>query len=184
MVQHLIYKYEATIPQGIKQQILDFLRIVWKDGFRGDNHLRDWISKEEYHPVFFVFVEKNMLISHVAVVWKHIMHKGQTYKMYALSGMFTYPQFRKQGYGLKLAKKAVEYMRKQDGDMILVHSCLRGFYEKAGLKPLPEVITLVGNPQKPKKDNQSAFGMFLSERGKQGRKYFESEPFYFGDSLW
>lgn len=104
--------------------------------------------------------------------------------MYALSGMFTYPQFRKKGYGMQILMAAKQYILQQDGDMIMIHSCLNGFYEKAGFEQMPKVITLVGSPKNPKKSNQSVFVLFLTEKGKKGRKDFESEPFYFGEDLW
>jgi predicted acetyltransferase len=156
----------------------------WPDGFQGDNKLRNWAHNPKNNPVCFVLVERDILISHVAVVWKYITHKNVRYKMYALSGMLTYPQFRKQGYGLKILKKATEYMLKQDGDFIMIHSKLKDFYEKAGFEPLPKVVTLVGNPHKPKNSGEKAFAIFITGKGKQGRKDFESEPFYFGESLW
>ena len=179
MVQQVIYTQISAIPSGLHQQIVDFLRMEWSDGFIGKNRLRNWAHKEKHHPVIFVLVEQDILISHVAVVWRYITHKDITYKVYALSGMLTYPQFRKQGYGRKLVQAAKEYMLKIDADIIMVHTHLKGFYEKAGFEPLPKVITLFGDPQKPKQSEDSAFGLFLSDKGKQGRKDFESEPFYF-----
>ena len=94
MIKMVIYKNSSDMPSLIRQQVVDLLRIVWPDGFQEKNRLRDWISREDYHPIYFVLVEKNILISHAAVVWKYIKHRGTTYKVYALSGLFTYPQFR------------------------------------------------------------------------------------------
>lgn len=183
-MQLIIYKNRSEIPSFINQQIIDFLRIVWPDGFQRENRLRNWASNKKYHPVIFCLVEENILISHVAVVWKNIDHNNITYKVYSLSGLFTYPQFRKQGYGRQILKAAKKYILNQDGDMIMIHSCLSGFYEKEGFEPMPKVVTLIGKPKSPEKYKETAFMIFLSQRGKAGRKDFESTPFYFGESMW
>ena len=184
MVKLEVYKNNSEIPTHINWQIVDFLRIVWPDGFQGENRLRNWASNEKYHPVIFSLVEKDVLVSHVAVVWKNITHNNIAYKVYSLSGLFTYPQFRKRGFGRQILKAAKKYMLEQDGDIIMIHSRLSGFYEKEGFEPMSEVVTLIGNPESPEKYKETAFIIFLSEKGKSGRKDFESTPFYFGKSMW
>lgn len=184
MADLIVYKDQYEVPGLIHQQIVDFLRMEWPDGFQGKNRFRNWAHNPKNNPVYFVLVEKDILVSHVAVVWKNIIHKNVKYKMYSLSGMMTYPQFRKQGYGLQILKKAKEYIFKQDGDFVMIHSRLKGFYEKVGFETLPKVITLVGDPKNPKDSGEKAFGIFLTEKGKRGRTDFETEPFYFGESLW
>lgn len=184
MIELKVYDKTIDVPPLTNQQVIDFLRMQWPDGFQGANRLRNWAHNEEWHPVHFNFIEENILISHVAVVWKHIAHKEVSYKVYAPSGMMTYPQFRRQGYGLKLMRAAKEYMLTQDPDILLVHSGLTGFYEKLGFEPLPKVSTLVGNPNKPTISDEKAFGLFITDKGKRGRADFESQPFYFGEDLW
>jgi len=184
MDQLKIFYNISDIPPLIKQQIIDFLRMEWPDGFQGENRLRNWSSKEKDHPVLFTLVEENTLISHVAVVWKHIKHLDETYKVYALSGMFTYPQFRKQGYGERILNAAKKYMLAQDGDMIIVHSTLQGFYEKAGFESMPHIVTLVGDPSNPTKSDEKVFMLCITEKGKNGKASFESAPFYFGEDMW
>jgi hypothetical protein len=44
MVQELIYP-SNELPAHLKYQILSLLRIVWPEGFVGENKLRDWISR-------------------------------------------------------------------------------------------------------------------------------------------
>ena len=184
MDQIQIFHKPSEVPPLINQQIVDFLRVQWPDGFQDKNRLRNWSSKEKNHPVIFTLIEENILISHVAVVWKYIEHAGETYKVYALSGMFTYPQFRKQKYGMKLLQAAKEYMLSQDGDMIMVHSKLQGFYEKAGFEPMPHIVTLVGDPQKPETSEEKVFMLCITEKGKKGKASFAEKPFYFGESMW
>ncbi|MCC7353062.1 MAG: hypothetical protein IT330_04830 [Anaerolineae bacterium] len=63
MIQQLIYP-SAELPPDLKCRVLSFLRREWPEGFAGKNRLRDWITKEKYHPIHFVLVEDGVLISH------------------------------------------------------------------------------------------------------------------------
>lgn len=184
MVQQFIYQGE-DLPEYLKCQILSFIRHVWPDGFQGENRLRDWISREEFHPLSFVLVEEKILISHIEVMWKYVEHNNVTYKTYGLSGVFTYPQFRNQGYGLQLVNEAKKHIEQQmDGDIILFTSRHKGFYEKAGFISMESAKLLKGDPKNPKIDEENIFMLFLSNKGKQGRKDFETKPFYFGETTW
>jgi len=184
MEELVIYHHQKDIPPLIYQQILDFLRIVWTDGFQEKNRLRDWVTNEKIHPVTFLLVEKGLLISCVQVVWKYLEHAGNTYKTYGLTGVFTYPQFRKQGYGIKLLNATREYIEKQDADIVMFNSDKTGFYEKAGYERMDKVVTLKGNPDKPETDDGYAFMIFLSEKGRKGRIDFETKQVYFGEDTW
>lgn len=184
MVKQLIYSRESEIPPIYHKQIIEFLRTTWPDGFQGDNQKRNWIGHPEEHAKTFILVDDDVLISHVSVVWKNIIHKGVTYKMYALSGMFTYPQFRKRNYGSRILHAAMDYVLLSDADVVFIHSKLEGFYEKAGLMPNKKVRTLVGKKTDPVDSNEPVLTIFLSEKGKKGQRDFESQPFYFGEDLW
>lgn len=184
MDQLQIFRNNSEIPEHIRQQIVDFLRVQWPEGFQGKNRLRNWTVNPKHNPIIFTLIEQDILISHVSVVWKHIEHEGETYKIYALSGMLTYPQFRKQGYAMKILNAAKEYMLSQDGDIIMIHSQLQGFYEKAGFEPMPHIVTLVGDPNNPTKSDEKVFMLCITQKGKKGKASFESTPFYFGEDMW
>lgn len=184
MVQQRIYK-DTGLPDYLKWQILSFLRIEWPDGFQKENLLRDWVTKKEHHPLHYVLIGKNkLLVSYVGVVWKRLTHAGKTYKMYGLSGVFTYPQFRNLGYGLQLVKAAKRYIDQSDGDVALMTSKLKGFYEKAGFEYMKHITLLEGIPEGYKKYNGNVYMLFLSEKGKSARSDFETKPIYFGETMW
>ncbi len=180
MVQ--IYQ-QSDLPDHLKWQIISFLRTQWPDGFEGENLYRDWISHKEDNPVSIIMAEGNLVIAHTEVVWKTLEHDGQSYKMYGLSGVFTFP-FRKKGYGTQVVKAAKKYMEKSDGDIVLFPSSKQGFYEKAGFIPMPNVALLEGDKNNPKKHDEATFMLFLSEKGKRGRESFEKSPIYFGTDIW
>jgi GNAT superfamily N-acetyltransferase len=132
MIQQHIFASQ-DVPERFKCQILSFVRIQWPELFSGKYRLRDWTSKPDLHPVTFLLEEEGVLISRVEVVWDVLAHAGETYLTYGLSGVFTYPAFRKQGYGLRLVQSAVAWIEQQaEADLVLVHSTLTGFYEQAG----------------------------------------------------
>jgi hypothetical protein len=184
MVQQHMYKTEE-LPSDIKWQVLSFIRIQWPEGFQGANRLRDWITKKELHPVSFVRMENNLVLSYAEVVWKNLEHCGIVYKTYGLTGVFTYPSFRKEGQGLAVIKAAKKYIEDQkDGDIVFFITKTKGFYEKAGFIRLEQVKTLYGDQNNPWTSPETAYMLFLSEKGKQGRKDFETKPVCVGTSTW
>lgn len=183
------HTYTSTdYPADLKCQTLSFLRMEWPEGFRGDDRLRDWVTQESDHPVHRVLVEAGVLISHLNVVWKYLGHAGVTYKTYGLTSVFTYPAFRKQGYGHRLVASGTAAIRASEADMALFH-CeprLRNFYAQHGWESLDQAITYIGPPEAPVLVKDEILMMqFLSAKGQQGRTAFEHQPIYFGsDSTW
>jgi len=175
--QHFFESYEC--------QILSFVRIEWPELFSGDSRLRDWTSKPELHPATLLLEEEGVLISRLEVVWNVLHLAGEVYTTYGLSGVFTYPAFRKQGYGLQLVLSAKHYVEEQgNADIVLFHSTLKGFYEQAGFECMESLRTLIGDPRNPEESDETGFMLFLSEKGKRGRQHFEKGPVYVGGTIW
>lgn len=173
------------VPEPFKCQILSFVRIQWPELFAGDLRFRDWTSKPSLHPVTLLLEEEGILVSRLEIVWDMLPHAGEVYKTYALSGVFTYPAYRKQGYGLQLVQSARAYIEQQaDADVVLFHSTLIGFYEKAGFERMESLVTLVGDPRHAEISDETGFMFFVSEKGKQGRRAFENVPVYIGENIW
>ncbi len=184
MIKHHLFESQA-VPEKFKYQILSFVRIEWPDLFSGEQRLRDWTSKPELHPVTLLIEEEGVLISRLEVVHDVLHHAGETYTTYGLSGVFTYPAFRKHGYGLQLVQSARQYIeQRRDADLVLLHSKLTGFYEQAGFERMESLITLVGDPKNPEKTDETGFMLFLSEKGKQGKDHFAKTPLYIGETIW
>jgi GNAT superfamily N-acetyltransferase len=184
MVQQHFFESQE-LPAIFKCQILSFMRAEWPEDFQGKNRLRNWIKRPEMHPVHFLLEEEDILISHVAVVWKRLSHAGQEYKAYGFTEVFTYPIWRRQGYGLQLIQAANEYIERQgDADLIIFHSTVRGFYEHLGFEPMNDMVTLIGDPHHPSRSNDIGFMRFLSEKGKKSRDQFARGTLYFGEDTW
>jgi GNAT superfamily N-acetyltransferase len=185
MIEELIYP-SNEIPPHLKWQILSFLRMEWPEGFTGPNRLRDWISRDEDHPISLMLVDKNILISHSEVLWKHIEIGDHAYKIYGLAGVLTHPGFRGQGFGSRVVALATDYIDKRDADfgVVFTQDHLKDFYARCGWEPMQEPIFLVGRQESPVLTDHLVLMRFLSEKGKKIRKVNESEPVYFGEDDW
>lgn len=125
---------DDDFPAALKCQVLSFQRIVWWEGFAGELRLRDWIHQKDSHPVHFVIFEQHVLICYAGVVWKHLQHAGEAYKTYGLTGVLTYPAFRRQGYGRRIVDAATAYILRSDADLALFtcNPSRRDFYSASG----------------------------------------------------
>jgi GNAT superfamily N-acetyltransferase len=186
MAVELRFYSSENLPPDLKWQILSFLRVTWPDGFVGENRLRDWISPPEDHPSHAVLVENGLLISHTEVVWRYLDHAGETYKAYGLSGVFTYPSLRRQGYGRQVVDAGTEIIRASDADIGIFHCApnLGAFYAASGWIPMAGVTSWVGPKSVPVVSDELMMMLFLSDRGQRGRPAFEREPLYFGEYTW
>jgi hypothetical protein len=49
---------------------------------------------------------------------------------------------------------------------------------------MDSLITLVGDPNLPERSPETAFLLFLSEKGKRSRSRFENASVYVGENIW
>ncbi|MCC7451950.1 MAG: GNAT family N-acetyltransferase [Anaerolineae bacterium] len=177
----------ADLPNDIKLQALSFVRIVWADRFMGENLYRDWLNKEEDHPLSFVIAQHGLLVSFAQVVWRWFEHAGETFKVYGFSSVLTYPAFRGQGYGRQIVDAGSAFIRSQDADVVLFY-CeprYRAFYERSGWEHIAAGVTLMGEPDAPVAfDSEIMMMGFLSDKGKQARPKFERIPVFWTWHPW
>jgi len=178
----------AQFPEYLKWQAVSFLRVQWPGGFLGENRLRDWVTREDDHPIHIVLVEQNILISHTNVVWKYLEHDGEMYKAYGLTGVFTFPSFRGQGYGSQVIAAGTEYIQKSDADIAMLYcdESLRNLYANQGWRHMKTSTSYIGTKEQPERvDDEILMMLFLSQKGQHGRKTFETNPILFGgDYTW
>ncbi len=114
-------------------------------------------------------------------------HAGVRYKTCGLTGVFTYPAFRGQGYGGRIVAAGTDYIRASDADVAMLHcgAEVRDFYAKYGWEPLPNAQTFVGPRDDPQLVDEVLMKQFLSPKGQRGKISFTNQPIYFGsDSTW
>lgn len=172
------------LPDPFAHQIRDFIRIHWFDIFQYDIHA-DAVG-EDLKPVYFVMVDTPALFSHAAAVTRSVECNGQTYSCGGLSGVLTYPAFRKKGYASQVVQAATDYLDMASFEVALLWTSpdLEHFYGRFGWEHHPAIRTVVGPQEAPKDYDGFAMIRFLSERAKNNRADFESHPIYVGQFAW
>jgi GNAT superfamily N-acetyltransferase len=187
-VDELLTYTSADLPESLKWQAVSFLRVHFPDGFINENRLRNWITREDDHPIHIVIVEQGILISHTNVVWKHLDHDGVTYKAYGLTGVFTYPSFRGQGYGSKVVAAGTDCILRSDADIAMLYcdESLMNFYARHGWIYMDKSISYIEEKNRlVRVEDEILMMLFISTKGQRGRAAFERKPIYFGsDHTW
>lgn len=178
----------ADLPKSLKWQAVSFLRMEYPLGFTGENRLRDWVTREEDHPIHIMLVENGILISHTNVVWKFLAHAGETYKAYGLTGVFTYPSFRGEGHGSRVVEAGTRSILRSDADVAMLYcdESLKRFYARHGWIHLEQSVSYTGEGDSlARVDDEVLMMIFISPKGQQGRASFEREPVHFvSDYTW
>ena len=187
-MDELLTYTSAELPEHLKWQAVSFLRVQYPDGFLNENRLRNWVTSEQDHPIHIVIVERDILISHTNVVWKYLDHDGETYKAYGLTGVFTYPSFRGQGYGSKVVAAGTEYILRSDADIAMLYcdASLMTFYARHGWMHMDNSVSFIEDKDRTVRvEDEILMMMFVSTKGQRGRTAFEHKPIYFGsDYTW
>jgi GNAT superfamily N-acetyltransferase len=180
-----IYPDNASLPDYFECQIRAFIRIAWFDAYTFD--LDAPVTPEEWHPAHVVLADKHAVISYAGIVWRFIEFAGQTYKVYGLSSVFTYPAYRKHGYGRQVVEAATAYIVQQpDADLAILFTDpeLEPFYGEQGWHAMRRTAILIGDKEKPSVYHAFAMMLFLSEKGKQAKPGFENSQIYFAEYPW
>ncbi len=173
------------LPRELKCQILSFIRIEWWWIFRDHNRFWDYTQKST-HPVNVVLSERGQVISHAEVTWRMVEHGGAAYKVYGVSAVFTYPAFRKEGYGTQVLRAATDYIRASDADlaMLFCRPELVPFYEQAGWEAPASAQIIYGDRDYPHEEESATALLFVSARGQAARAAFAGQPVYVGAYTW
>jgi GNAT superfamily N-acetyltransferase len=176
------------LPPLVKAQILAFMRIEWTAGYAGEQQFRDevWPEGEADNTVHFVLEERGLVIAQAGVVSKTVSHDGVTYRTGGLTGVLTFPDFRRRGYGTLVVAAATQHIAEEGVDIGLTtcNPVLRSFYARAGWIPLPNTAVVFGDPESPLADDELVLMLFVSEKGKRGRPSFEGRRVYVGANTW
>lgn len=174
-----------TLPEHFKWQMRDFTRIVWDSKEPAD--MTHPLSPDRWHPRHFVIADGQFLLSATTVLWKMVDIVGQSYKMYGLGMVMTYPTHRKQGYGQQTVKAATDFIRQDaTADMAWLQTRpeLEQFYGAQGWTYMPDVTVLSGAIDQPVNENSWMMMLFLSGRAHQNRQQIEKATFYLDEHLW
>jgi predicted acetyltransferase len=180
-----VYHSNEALPKDFEHQIRAYVRILWHDAYTYD--LNAPLVPAERHPHFVVLAEEHALISAARVNWVMVDYMGQSLKMYCLGDVFTYPAFRKQGYGQQVIDEATKLIRADasaDTAILFTDPALESFYAKSGWQHVPDLQASIGTKDNP--EAYPAFGMmlFLSEKGMAAKANFANHPIFLPGYGW
>jgi GNAT superfamily N-acetyltransferase len=174
---------EAELSHDLRMQTLAALLDEWPGAFSGAKEGRTQLNDPALHAMIFSLVVDGHLASHVSVPRKTIVHRGEPYKAYGLSGVLTVPEFRGKGYGEQVVRAATAFM-KQDRADIGLFTCdppLGPFYERCGWTLLEGASLVGGTRAKPFPGDalgKITFGRLFSARAQARRNDF------IGAAIW
>jgi hypothetical protein len=177
----------SDLPPHLKCQIVSYVRIQWPFAFEADP-FADWhAARRDTHPVALTLAKRGVLISHADVNWRFLDHGGETFKVYGLSAVFTYPVFREQGCGHQIVDAASAYIDESDADVAMLFCLpeLTAFYAASGWVLMDRATILYGERGNPETDTIGRMMMrFVSEKGRRAKAGFEHHPVYVGEYVW
>ena len=106
-----------NFPRMIEQQVLDFGRIVWFDGFITEDRFRDRMHEVPDDTTHFVRAAGSILVSHVQVIPIELDGRDRGLRVGGISSVLTYPEFRKEGHSTALLKRAADHIQASDMDL-------------------------------------------------------------------
>jgi predicted N-acetyltransferase YhbS len=180
-----IYPSSEALPPEYDCQIRSFIRMTWHDAYEYD--LNAPLTSPEIHAQHVVMAEQHVVISHARVSWVLMEHAGQTYKLYCLGDMLTYPAFRHRGYGQQVVKAATDLIKADataDAAILLTDPELEGFYGQSGWEHIDGMAVLKGSRDEPIDYDSFAMMLFLSPQGEAGRAAFTTQTVFLPGYAW
>jgi GNAT superfamily N-acetyltransferase len=183
MIEERIYPV-AELPPLIECQVRDFVRIVWTGALVDDPSVP--LGPPDRDPVHIVIVDGTMLISHVQMLTFTLEHTAQHYRVCGVSGVFTYPGFRGQGYGERIVTAGNKFIDGHGVDfgMLFTSPDLEKFYNRHGWIAIPKLTILEGDPADPKPSDEFTMLYPVTSHGQQAVQAFENSSLYIGPRGW
>jgi GNAT superfamily N-acetyltransferase len=145
----------ADLPRELEIQVLAFMRIVWDDnGFEGDERFRTRLWRDD-RALHFVRTDGDLLVSHAQILVPNLVHDGHPLRIAGVGGVMTYPQFRGEGHGTAVMRRATDHIladRSFDLGMLFCSTENVSFYERFGWSVVPDDRVVVGPPDEPEDD--------------------------------
>lgn len=175
---------DSDFPPALKWQASAFIRVQWPSVFTGNREFVPEPFPPGLGPVHFVASEGELLISYAAIIRIDVEHARNTYKTYGFGNMLTFPSFREKGFGGQVLDMATSYIKQSPVDVAILFcdSNREGFYAKRGWERTRSP-TRIGAPDRHKLHDVSRMMLFVSPKGRQGRKDFDTLPVYV-DEPW
>ncbi|GAB4130458.1 MAG: hypothetical protein Fur005_16690 [Roseiflexaceae bacterium] len=169
--------HQAEFPAVLRWQAIAFMRIEWPFIFQSADRFMADPYPASLNPVHIVATEGESLLSYAAAQQMSIEHAATTYTTYGFGNMFTFPPYRREGYGRQVLDHATEFIRQSAVDlaMLFCDRSLVAFYAASGWEPMP-APTYLGSPAEQHTHDAIKMILFVSRKGQQGREAFANTP--------
>jgi GNAT superfamily N-acetyltransferase len=165
-----------SLPEAHAHQIRSFIRLHWHDEYLYS--IDAPLFQAERHPRHVVVHERHALLSHGRVIWVDFAHAGESWRLYCLGDVLTYPAFRKRGHGAQVVAAATQLIRADstaDAAILFTDPATTALYAAHGWEVVPSLTATFGHPIAADPSEGTAMMLFLSERAKQQRSVFETQ---------
>ena len=162
MEQLLIHTYEE-FPDELRLQAVSFMRVEWPYIYSGERRLWMETFPSDLKPVHFCVTDGEVLLSHAEVVEAEFVHEGETLSVHGLGNVFTFPPFRRCGYGAQVVAAATSHTLEYPGDAAFLKTNLQleQFYSAHGW------MTLNDSSGSDAPDRPISMGILRSDRAKK-----------------
>lgn len=182
MPTHHVYTND-TFPTHVVYQRLAFIRVLWFDRYADDPPRTMPLDPRSVRHE--VYVEEDALVSSASVIKTTVMLGEEAFTCYGLSGVMTYPAFRRRGYGGDLRDRVTAYLEAQeDADIGLLWTSVAPFYAVRGWVSVFEGARVYGDPANPTVRDETTMMLFLSEKARIRRGDLERGTLYIGERDW
>ena len=169
---------QTELPASLKWQALAFIKTEWPFVFSGEDQFLTEPCPPDQDPVHFVAAEGDSLIGYASIFRLDLSHAGKRYEIYAFGNMFTFPPYRKQGYGKRILEMATNFIRNSDVDagILFCESNVVPFYRACGWQTAGTPVR-VGTPDDYEQhDHILTMILYVSEKSPRGRSDFDGQP--------
>ena len=165
MTQLTVYS-GPDLPKAHEHQIRSFIRLHWHDEYLYD--LDAPLVPAERQPQHIVVAERHALFAHARVSRVPFVHRGETYRLYCLADVFTYPAFRQRGLGGEVTAAGTALIRSDPEADLAILFCdpaHAGFYARHGWTAAPAMEATRGFAEREPQEGLPMV-LLLSERAK------------------
>ena len=176
-----IYR-DWDFPDSLNWQAVSFMRVAWP-GIEGGLLTRTYPATLD--PTHFALIDGPLLLSYAATILLPADHAGRRYRIGGMGNVFTYPSFRRRGFGAIVIRAATAALDAGDADVgcLFCAPTLVPFYEAAGWTPIAGARTTTGAASAVEIAEEVRMMRFISDSGRAGQRDFATRDLHL-DHVW
>jgi predicted GNAT family N-acyltransferase len=139
------------------------------------------------HPVFFILVDENQVLSYARTILATVLHLGQSFKLAGLGDVLTKREFRHNGYGGRIVEEATAHIksdREVDAAVLLTEPHLEAFYRRSGWGCVPGLRVLTSEYGERITGKIIPMMLFLSAKAHAAHEIFSQETLLLPGDEW